>query len=334
MKHANLSIFIPHAGCPQRCIFCDQQAISGQREQPTPKDVERLCEERLPWPIEQHDTEIAFFGGSFTALDRAYMISLLDAAYRFVREGRAKGVRISTRPDAIDRPILDVLRIYGVTAVELGAESTDDLVLFDNQRGHGRIDIIKAAGLIKQGGFSLGLQMMVGMYGEGDAEKSAMKTAVDFIGLRPDSVRIYPTVVLRRTRLEHLFHIGAYLPLPLDKAADICGRLLLLFDKNHIRVIRAGLHSDMPMQQSIVAGPYHPAFGEMARTMAFRGLLSDELKSRAKGSYTVLVAKGKQSAAIGQKRGNIEYFTDGGYDLEILEREELRGFDFLIETKR
>lgn len=331
MKHANLSIFIPHAGCPERCIFCDQQAISGETEQPTPKDVERLCEAELPWPIEPHDTEIAFFGGSFTAIDRAYMISLLDVAYRFVREGRARGVRISTRPDAIDQPVLEILKSYGVTAIELGAESMDDMVLFDNRRGHSRLDTIRAAGLIKKNGFSLGLQMMVGMYGEENAEKAAMKTAIDFIGIRPDSVRIYPTVVLRWTPLEHLFHIGAYKPLSLDEAADICGKLLLLFDKNGVKVIRTGLHSDMTVQESAVAGPYHPAFGEMARARAFRGLISDELEPCEKGGYTILVAKGQQSSAIGQKRSNIEYFKKIGYDIKLAESEALQGFDLMLE---
>ena len=329
-KHANLSIFIPNAGCVNRCVFCDQRAVSGEIRQPSPKDVARLCKEQLPWPIEAGEAEIAFFGGSFTALRRNYMISLLDAAQYFVLEGRAKGIRISTRPDAIDGEILSILKSYGVTAIELGAQSTDDMVLLDNQRSHTRDDVIKAAAEIKRHDFSLGLQMMIGMYGEEDAEKAAFKTAVDFIGIGPDTVRIYPTLVLRRTKLEYLYHIGAFTPLALNEAVRMTGRLLLLFDKNDIMVIRAGLHADESLRGNIVAGPFHPAFGEMAMSDAYRSILDRKLKKSRKGAYSVTVAKGRKSAATGQRRGNILYFASSGFQLKINESENLSRFE--VET--
>lgn len=330
-KHANLSIFIPNAGCKNRCIFCDQRAVSGTEHQPTPKEVESLCDEMLPWPIEHHDTEIAFFGGSFTAIDRRYMVSLLDAAYRFVREGRAKGIRISTRPDAIDRLSLEILKAYGVTSIELGAQSTDDMVLLDNQRGHTREDIFNAASLIKKHSFSLGLQMMIGMYGEEDSESSALKTADDFIEIGPQTVRIYPTLVLRRTKLEHLYHIKAYKPVSLEQATDITGKLLLIFDKNNIKVIRAGLHSDGILQDNIVAGPYHPAFGELAMTRAYRSLLEQEFNRVKGGGFQITVASGKKSQAIGQNRSNVKFFNARGLRLKFFESDELQGFNIITQ---
>ena len=322
-KHINLSIFIPNAGCVNRCVFCDQRAVSGETKQPSRKDVESICKEHLPWPIEKRDAEISFFGGSFTALKRGYMISLLETAQRFVLEGRAGGIRVSTRPDAIDRDVLMTLKSYGVTAIELGAQSTDDMVLLDNQRSHTREDVIKAASEIRKCGFSLGLQMMIGMYGEADSEDSALKTAVDFIGLKPDSVRIYPTLVLRRTKLEYLYHIGAFTPLTLDNAVNITSKLLLLFDKNDIMVIRAGLHSDESLRTNIVAGPFHPAFGELAMAGVYRSILEERLKKAEKGRYLVYTAKGRKSAAIGQKRGNIRYFKERGFELTVREKESL-----------
>lgn len=329
-KHANLSIFIPNEGCENRCIYCDQQAVSGVYKIPAPEEVERLCDERLPWPIEQHDTEIAFFGGSFTAIDRRYMVSLLDAAYRFVREGRARGIRVSTRPDAIDGISLDILKSFGVTSIELGAQSTDDMVLLDNQRGHTRDDIIEAVSLIKKSGFSLGLQMMIGMYGEEDFETAALKTAADFIGLRPDTVRIYPTVVLRRTRLEHLYHIGAYKPLNLTQAVEIVSKLLMLFDNNGISVIRTGLHSDSELQENIVAGPFHPAFGELAMAGVYRIMIEEKVRESQSSKVTVSVAAGRKSQAAGQKLGNIKYFEKLGVRLDIVESSELKGFEIKL----
>ncbi|WP_308753821.1 radical SAM protein, partial [uncultured Anaerotruncus sp.] len=169
MRHANLAVFVPHAGCPRRCSFCSQKSISGAREAPTGESVSALCAESArSLAGADTDAEIAFFGGSFTAIDRAYMLELLEAAAPFVG-GAFRGIRVSTRPDAVDGEVLDLLRRYGVTAVELGAQSMDDGVLMKNRRGHTAADVERAARLVREAGFELGLQMMTGLYGSDEA---------------------------------------------------------------------------------------------------------------------------------------------------------------------
>ena len=167
MKHANVSIFVPHNGCPHQCSFCSQRSITGQQSQPTPEDVRRTLDQAVRDLGERiHESEIAFFGGSFTAIDRRYMISLLDTAYQYVKQYNFTGIRLSTRPDAVDAEVLRLLRDYGVTSIELGAQSMDDRILGLNGRGHTSRDVEEASALIQEFGFSLGLQMMTGLYGD------------------------------------------------------------------------------------------------------------------------------------------------------------------------
>ncbi len=201
MKHANVALFVPNNGCPHACSFCSQRSITGRQNQPEPRDVRSAAETALRSlrPVEAKQAEIAFFGGSFTAIDRGYMLSLLRAAYPYVRDGRFYGIRISTRPDYIDDGILTLLRQYGVTTIELGAQSMDDRVLALNGRGHTAQQVVQASSLIRERGFRLGLQMMTGLYG--DSAAGAKKTAEALASLLPACVRIYPTLVLRGTEL-------------------------------------------------------------------------------------------------------------------------------------
>ena len=164
MKHSNVAIFIPHVGCPHLCSFCNQRNISGENSIPTGEDVKNICFSAINEITDKSNAEIAFFGGSFTAIDRTYMIELLSAASEFVGKGKFKGIRISTRPDYIDDEVLYILKKYGVTSIELGAQSMSDRVLEANERGHSAEDVRKASLLIKEHGFELGLQMMVGLY--------------------------------------------------------------------------------------------------------------------------------------------------------------------------
>lgn len=184
MKHINVSVFVPHAGCPHQCSFCNQRSISGAKSQPTAQDVRDAALVAMrSSPEGIKDGEIAFFGGSFTAIDRDYMIELLSSAQEFIGENGFKGIRISTRPDAVDGEICDILEKYHVTAVELGAQSTNDKVLAMNRRGHTREDIFRSARLLKERGFELGLQMMTGLYGSNDED--SIGTARDIISLLP-----------------------------------------------------------------------------------------------------------------------------------------------------
>ena len=315
--HSNLSIFIPNLGCTHRCIFCDQSSISGSMSMPSPEWVKAYCSKYLNQQEKQRHREIAFFGGSFTAIDRAYMISLLEVALAFVDEGKAEGIRISTRPDAIDEEILDCLKRYGVTAIELGAQSMDNEILESNKRGHTKEDVFTASSLIKKYGFSLGLQMMVGMYGDKSPMKTALETATDFIAIKPDTVRIYPTLVLKDTELEKKYILKQYTPLSLEEAAEITAMLLLLFDKEGIKVIRTGLHSDMSLQQSIIAGPFHPAFGDIVRSYIYRDVLTSLISEKEKGAYTIAVAPSSIGSAVGNNRMNVSFFKALGYTLRF-----------------
>lgn len=317
-KHRNVAIFVPHQGCPHRCVFCDQRAISGQSEPPTPDDVRRAAEIALA--DGETGGEIAFFGGSFTAVHREYMISLLEAAYPYIKRGAFSGVRCSTRPDAIDRERLDILRAYGVDAVELGAQSADDRILRLNDRGHTFAQTERACALIREYGIGLGLQMMTGMYGE--TEGSAIYTAERFRDLRPDTMRIYPTVVLKGTRLASLYEGGEYTPQTVEEATELCARLLMIFYEAGIPVIRLGLHSGGAVDESFAAGPYHPAFRELCEGKIYLSLMLDGLSGLPGGEYTVFVAPSEISKAVGQKRANLTALAERGWRCSVRGGEE------------
>lgn len=316
MSHANLSIFVPHNGCPNRCVFCNQVNISGRAKEPTGHEVRELCRRHLG-ENKNRECEIAFFGGSFTAIRRDYMLELLDAAYEFVKRGEAKGIRLSTRPDAIDGEIIEILKSRGITAVELGAQSMCNGVLESNKRGHTAEQVSAAAQLIKAAGFELGLQMMVGMYGEQNPREAALYTARRIAELNPDTVRIYPTLVVEGTELSDLHQRGEYTPISLETAVDITSELLLFFEEKGIRVIRCGLHADRSLEQSLKGGPFHPAFRELCESRIIRRGIESLLVNKPQKMYTVLVAEKGESRAVGNRRSNLEYFVRMGYALKI-----------------
>jgi histone acetyltransferase (RNA polymerase elongator complex component) len=319
MRHRRVAIFVPHAGCPQQCSFCDQRHISGEAKPPTPEDARQAAKEAL-----QHigkGAQIAFFGGSFTAMDRAYMASLLEAVQEFIEDGSYAGIRISTRPDAIDGDILEALKKYHVTDIELGAQSMSDEVLQANTRGHTAEDTRKAAKMVKQWGFGLGLQMMTGLYG--DTDNTTVHTAQQIAALAPDSVRIYPVLVLRGTALERLYRAGAYEPLTLEGAVERCARLLKLFGEKGVPVIRLGLHDSPALKGSLVAGPYHPAFRELceSRLMLREALAEIERNGIPKGDVRLYVSPRCVSKMIGQKRENLVALHGLGYCAKVISSE-------------
>ena len=314
MAHSNISIFVPHIGCPCKCSFCNQFLITRQHYSPKTEDVDKAVSDALK--SKRHnakETEIAFFGGSFTAIDREYMTELLSAAKRHIDNGNVSGIRISTRPDCIDSEILDILKEFGVTAIELGAQSMRDEVLVMNNRGHSASDVHSAAGLIKAYGFELGLQMMTGLYGDDD--EGAIYTANEFVKLEPKTVRIYPTIVLNDTFLAEKFKKGEYTPQIVTDAVGICTRLIPIFENAGIDIIRLGLHTIDT--DEYVAGPWHPAFSELCENEIYRNIILSKLSE--KGKYIISVARGEISKAIGQKRSNIDYFDSLGYRVKIKE---------------
>jgi len=326
LKHSNISIFVPHLGCPNKCSFCNQHYIARTEKVPTADDVRRAV--AIAKGSKNYDaktTEIAFFGGSFTAIDRNIMLPLLEAAYEFVACGDVCGIRLSTRPDAIDDEILELLRSFGVTTIELGAQSMNNRVLAANERGHTADDVVSASRLIKQKGFALGLQMMTGLYASSEADD--IKTAEELIKLVPDCVRIYPTIVLKNTHLADLTEQGIYAPQGLEDAVSLCVKLCRMFDEANIPVIRLGLHTID--QSAYVAGPWHPAFRELCESFVFREKIAAGLKEV--GDYEVLVNPRDLSKAKGQSKSNIDYFSNMGYNIKILGSEDVSKNDVLIK---
>ncbi len=316
--HSNISIFVPHLGCPNKCSFCNQHHIAGTCDIPTAESVKYAVEiAKRSKKYNPSETEIAFFGGSFTAIEREYMLSLLKAAKVYVDNGDVSGIRISTRPDAIDSEILVLLKEYGVTTIELGAQSMDDRVLMLNQRGHTAEDVSLASNLIKKFDFSLGLQMMTGLYGSDD--ETDINTAKQIIDLSPDCVRIYPTITLKNTKLGELYNSGVYEPPMLEDSVKLCVKINAMFEAAGISVIRLGLHTID--ENAYIAGPWHPAFKELCDSFVFREKIASMLSE--KGRYQVFVNPSNISKAIGQSKQNILYFKNIGYDIQVKKDDSL-----------
>lgn len=308
MSHANISVFIPHMGCPNACSFCNQRTISSTAHAPSPDEAEGIIRGAYEYmsPEKRRNTEIAFFGGSFTAIDREYMISLLERADRYITcENGFCGIRISTRPDCIDEEILMLLKKYHVTAIELGAQSMNDRVLEMNMRGHTSEDVRRSAAMIKSYGFELGLQMMVGLYGSSSDDE--LYTMNEIVRCAPATARIYPVAVLEGTKLAELYKEGKYVLYPFDECVKLCAEIYSTFVKSNIRVIRMGLHAEDGVEQNAVAGFYHPAFGEIVRTEIIRKIIEENL---TEGENLCEAPPRLTSSLSGYKRSNRIYFAD------------------------
>lgn len=336
MKHGNIALFVPHNGCPNQCTFCNQRSITGKQYQPTAEDVDRAVLEAV-LSSERNGTkynyEIAFFGGSFTAIDREYMLTMLNAAHKYVENGTVGGIRLSTRPDAIDNEVLTLLKNYGVTSIELGAQSMCDDVLLANLRGHTSDDVRNASCLIKNYGFSLGLQMMTGLY-KSDNEKDIF-TAKEIIGLEPDTVRIYPTITIEGTMLGELYKSGEYKPSSLDESVDLCALLLKMFSENNIEVIRLGLHYSEDLKNGMLFDNYHPAFKELCESRLMldefvRSLEFSEILKKGTKDIVVAVNPSSVSKFVGQKRANIKTINRMGLNVKIRQNDKLSVYELLI----
>lgn len=303
------------------CSFCDQRSISGEKSAPTAEQVKTVLAEQAAHLAERGMTaETAFFGGSFTAVPRGYMLELLNTAKAAVERFPCyTGIRCSTRPDCIDEEIVDILKHYGVTAVELGAQSMSGEVLSANDRGHTAEDVRRASALIKQSGIELGLQMMTGLYK--DTPERCLETADEFIKLSPKTVRIYPTVILKNTRLGELFESGEYKSFTFDETVDLCAELLKKFTGNGIKVIRLGLHASPDVEREMLGGVYHPALREVVESRIVLWELTERLKALPKGDYSIFTDKKNISRTVGQKRENVRRLSALGYNIDVRERE-------------
>lgn len=248
------------------------------------------------------------------------MLSLLDATVPFINN--FKGIRVSTRPDCIDRDILTLLKNYNVTAIELGAQSMDDEVLEVNNRGHKAIDVVNASNLIKEFRISLGLQMMTGLF-KSTIEKDKY-TADRFIDLEPDTVRIYPTVILKGTKLEKLYRSDEYVTYTLDETISLCSELLLKFEEAGINVIRLGLHHSESLKNEMIAGVYHPAFRELCESKIMLDKLLCLLSKKDKSNeHVVLVSPKCVSKLIGNNRSNLNRLNELGYKIKIVQNRDI-----------
>ncbi len=332
--HKNIPIFIPHMGCPHCCVFCDQRTISGHSDFHL-EDVKREIETALATIRTGAVAEIAYFGGSFTAIDRDLMVNLLDLAQSYVDAEQVSGIRFSTRPDAVGEDILDILSHYTIAAVELGLQSMDDAVLTLCRRGHTVTQAQDACRRIVARGYPLVGQMMIGL--PGSTCESEMATAKRICELGATAARVYPTVVFDGTALAAWMKKGEYLPLTNDIAAERSARVLDIFEQRGVDVLRVGLcASDGLSSDAAIGGANHPALGEMAYSALFRMRMEQAIKAseidRRGREVTFFVPRGKMSQAIGQHRTNAVWLmeTFGGLRVNIKESDQLTGTQVVL----
>lgn len=333
MRHINIPIFIPHLGCPNQCVFCNQRNISGV-ENFCAENVSNIIEQALLTVPDKAEVEIAFFGGSFTGIDRTLMISLLEKAYRYIEDGRVSSIRCSTRPDYIDEEIIRILKQYGVKTVELGIQSSSDEVLKISKRGHNFEAEKKACDLIVKNGIKLIGQMMIGL--PGSDPESEMETARFIIENRASGARIYPTVVFHNTELCQMTLEGKYSPLTVEEAIDRSTDVFDLFLENGVEVIRIGLQSNENLsdEKSYLAGPNHPALGELVIGESYyRKIckLLDEAKASDKQNIEVFVSPGCLSKAVGQNKKNKIRLEKKYGKIRFAEDTRLSGFQILVK---
>ena len=331
--HVNIPVFIPHLGCPNQCVFCNQRAISGVSEFQA-DSVRKIIDEALLTVKDGQEAEIAFFGGSFTGIERSLMISLLEIANEYIKKGKVKSIRLSTRPDYIDGEIIEILKKYGVKTVELGLQSTSEDVLSLTKRGHGFKAEENACRAIVEAGFELVGQMMIGL--PGSTLEKELECADFIIKSGAVGARIYPTVVFYETELCEMAKSGLYEPISLEDAVIRCARVFEKFYEAGVTVIRIGLHSseNLTSSESCFGGPNHPALGELVINEFFferisKKLMEYDLKNK---TVKVCVAKGALSKAVGQKQKNKKRLAaDFQADIIFSESDLLSNYDYSVE---
>ncbi|HYA42578.1 MAG TPA: radical SAM protein [Syntrophobacteraceae bacterium] len=307
-------IFLKHAGCPFRCVYCNQGVVvsNGYGESDIAQFVERSARAHSNQVRRSgRSGEIAFFGGTFTALPPAAMESILASVSIFVRQGIFTGIRFSTRPDCLEDRVMDLLSKYPIRTVELGAQSLSDRVLQKSGRGYSASTVRDASKLVKDAGWKLGIHLMAGL--PGDNRGLFIESVKKTIEMGPDFLRIHPTLILEGTILADFFRRGLYAALSLDEALDWLAAAYDLTVEAGIRVIRMGLHPDPALEKPgvIVAGPYHPAFGYLVKCRWWRDRLDRHFASSVGflGSEIVLrVAPNQVSDVIGHRRSNLGHW--------------------------
>ncbi|MDD5508397.1 MAG: radical SAM protein [Bacteroidales bacterium] len=354
IKHYTIPIFVPQLGCPHQCVFCDQRKISGALRVPDATEVEAIIQKHLATiPHENSHIEIGFFGGSFTGIDPALQKQYLSIASRFLPPSSpptcrpvdlptnrpasrfslpiAEGIRVSTRPDCIDEERLHLLKEYGVTTIELGAQSMDDEVLKRSGRGHTTTDTERASALILLMGFKLGLQMMIGL--PSDTMERSLFTACRIVELGASSTRIYPTLVIKNTPLAQLYREGKYDPLSLEEAVRWSAAICRIFEETGVTILRMGLHPSEGLitGRDLLAGPYHPSFRELVETVLWEEDFREAMSGEYDGPITIHVSPGQYNVAIGYRAANKKMLS-GKYDrVKFIKNDSLQGREFYAD---
>lgn len=330
MKHSNIPIFIPELACPHQCIFCNQAKISGQQVIPQPEDIPSIVDTYLNTMNDGREVEIAFFGGSFTGIPLDLQERYLQKAYKYLQEGKICGIRLSTRPDYINPRVIDLLKRYGVTTIELGAQSTNDDVLMASGRGHKSDAIRQAADKILCAGFHLGLQMMIGL--PHDTYERSRQTVEDIISLGADNTRIYPTLVIKGTQLAKLYELGRYTPLDLDTAVAWAKDFYLRFESAGLTILRVGLHAseELTHEKSLLAGPYHKSFKELMMTKIWAEILNKELNGISNKEIRLEVNPSQINFVWGYAGQNKKIFEEKGLTVKLQGDSSLSKYEMKI----
>ncbi len=329
-KQYIIPIFVPHLGCPNECTFCNQRKISGQMKNITENDVRETIEYYLN-NFKEKDIykEVAFFGGSFTGIEEELQEKLLSTAYEYIKDKKIDGIRVSTRPDYINKQILKRLKKYKVKTIELGVQTTNDYILKRCKRGHTYEDVKKASKLIRWYGFTLGHQMMVGL--PDSTELDELNTARDLIKLKPKIVRIYPVLVIKGTELEQEYNENKYEPLELGQAVERCKQLCYLFGRKNINVIRIGLQNTDTISSpdnigsEVVAGPYHETFRQLVESSMYYDNIIDKMKKINTKVKEIEIVVNPQNVnnVIGYKKSNIQKIKDM-YDVDVVVKQDIK----------
>ncbi len=329
-KQYIIPIFVPHLGCPNECTFCNQRKISGQMKNITENDVRETIEYYLN-NFKEKDIykEVAFFGGSFTGIEEELQEKLLSTAYEYIKDKKIDGIRVSTRPDYINKQILKRLKKYKVKTIELGVQTTNDYILKRCKRGHTYEDVKKASKLIRWYGFTLGHQMMVGL--PDSTELDELNTARDLIKLKPKIVRIYPVLVIKGTELEQEYNENKYEPLELGQAVERCKQLCYLFGRKNINVIRIGLQNTDTISSpdnigsEVVAGPYHETFRQLVESSMYYDNIIDKMKKINTKVKEIEIVVNPQNVnnVIGYKKSNIQKIKDM-YDVDVVIKQDIK----------
>ncbi len=308
-----IPVFIPHQGCPCHCLFCNQLSISGMQGQE--KDdaalVRQTITEWLGYSRRYSEVQVAFYGGSFTCLSLARQETLLGAVQPFLQAGEVGSVRLSTRPDCVDENVCDFLLKNGVKTVELGVQSLDDRVLLAAERGHSSEDSIRAVRIVKEKGLQLGIQLMPGLPME--TSISFLRTLRQVVELEPAFVRLYPTLVIDGSGLAEQYRRGVYHPMTMNRAIALCCRAKEMLDQAGIAIMRMGLQASTSLEKELLAGPYHPSFGELvAARHWFRRVRRLLVSCPPESRLRLDISDRDLSAFVGPKRINMKRLQELG----------------------